>query len=138
MATAQQSTANRNVQLRDPDVMELLSQDEPPACSMPGTDPTWWDLETHHHGGSWSCSACRAAIAVCDECPLKIRCADIGRKIGDPWFIYAGKSWLPYNRVNWACRWCRAPLQGPGRKRPSGMCSRGCERLYDEAMQAVA
>jgi hypothetical protein len=99
---------------------------EDPACAYTGT-PDLWDLETHQHGGFWMCDQCQQALEICDGCPVRARCGQIGQKLGNPWFIYGGRSWTRYGPSP-ACRRCRTPLHGAGVRRASGMCSATCER----------
>lgn len=116
--------------LRDQPVMHRPFSGEP-ACAPEAHDPTWWDLETHRHGGTWACTPCQMALKICNECPVKARCAQIGAEIANPWFIYGGKSWTRHGPVPGCCR-CQTPLYGAGVRRSSGMCSVSCERGFSD------
>jgi len=120
--------AQEHLKLRHTDV------DHIPACSRPGMDPSWWDMETHLHSNRFSCTPCQNAIETCRTCPIRAECADLGRRTRYPWLIYAGKAYGTNGLPMWACRRCRIPIVGPGRRRESGMCSRPCELNYDEAL----
>lgn len=135
MAKAKQSAQGYRG-LRNADVT-LFFADTKPACAEPDVDPAWWDLETHTHASPGSCHQCRNAVAVCAECPLWTGCAKLGRAERFPCLIYAGRVWGTNGRPMASCRWCQAPLVGPGRQRASGTCSTRCERNHDEATSAL-
>ena len=118
--------------VRDTDVKPPLFDTRPP-CSEPDNDPNWWDMETHGHaqGGTWACEQCRTAVTVCGTCPLLQRCAQVGARIGNPWFIYGGMAWTSFGPVP-GCQNCHIPLYGSGPRRASGVCSRACDRQLKE------
>jgi len=69
----------------------VTSVREDPDAACRGQDPTLWDLDHETHRGlSHRCVKCQAALALCQRCPVRRRCADEAVATHDVYTIRGG------------------------------------------------
>lgn len=133
MATAQQPVLELAPGVPH-DPMILPQTDDYPMCAVTGTDPGWWDIDTHEHDNNWRCMTCAIAVEICTECPLRMRCLKVGMKVRQPSLIYGGATFTASGRVP-NCLTCDNPVPVRSGKIPmiptcSNPCSRGLRRKF--------
>jgi hypothetical protein len=106
----------------------LPKTDAFPACAEPGNEPGWWDTDTHEHDNNWRCQDCAIAVAICADCPLRLRCLRVGMQVRQPSLIYGGATFTPAGRVP-NCLTCDNPVPvRSGKISTIPTCSNPCSR----------
>ena len=112
----------------------LPKTDAYPMCADTDNEPGWWDIDTHQHDNNWRCQDCAIAVAICNECPLRLKCLKVGMRVRQPSLIYGGATFSASGRVP-NCLTCDNPVPIRSGKIPviptcSNPCSRGLRRKF--------